>query len=81
MDQDNLNDILPSDDQSHRRSFGGLGKGPAALLLAAGLLIGGGIGGFVVANAASSSLATMARASTTAAASHPCPNMGGSTAN
>ena len=51
MDQDNFTDAPPSEDQSHRRSFGGLGRGPAALLLAAGLLIGGGIGGFVAANA------------------------------
>jgi hypothetical protein len=79
MDQDNFNDTFPSDDQSHRRSFGGLGRGPAALLLAAGLLIGGGIGGFVVANAASSPISTMA--STTPGTSHTCPNMGGSTAN
>ena len=40
MDQDNFTDTLPSDDQSHRRSFGGLGRGPAALLVTAGLLIG-----------------------------------------
>ena len=78
MDQDNFTDALPSDDQSHRRSFGGLGRGPAALLLAAGLLIGGGIGGFVAANAASS-VSTMAV--DTLATSHPCPNMGRSTAN
>ena len=78
MDQDQFPDTPPSDDESHRRSFGGLGRGPAALLLAAGLLIGGGIGGFVVANAASS-VSTMA--SSTPGASHPCPNMGGSTAN
>ena len=74
MDQDNFTDAPQSDDQSHRRSFGGLGRGPVALLLAAGLLIGGGIGGFVVANAASP-------ASIMAATAHPCPNMGGSTAN
>jgi hypothetical protein len=74
MDQGNFTDIPPSEAQSHGRSFGGLGRGPAALLLAAGLLIGGGIGGFVVANAASS-------VSTMASTSHPCPNMGGSTAN
>jgi hypothetical protein len=78
LDQDHVPDTLPYDDHSQRRSFGGLGRGPAALLLAAGLLIGGGIGGFVVANAASS-VTTMA--STTASTSHPCPNMGGSTAN
>jgi hypothetical protein len=69
MDRDSFTDTP----ESRRRSFGGLGRGPAALLLAAGLLIGGGIGGFVVANAASS-------ASTMAATPHPCPNMGGSTA-
>jgi hypothetical protein len=74
MDQDNFTDAPQSDDQSPRSSFGGLGRGPAALLLAAGLLIGGGIGGFVIANAASP-------ASTMAATSHSCPNMGGSTAN
>jgi hypothetical protein len=78
MDQDNFPDTFPSEDQSQRRSFGGLGRGPAALLLAAGLLIGGGIGGFAVANAASPA-ATMA--STTPGAAHTCPNMGGSTAN
>jgi hypothetical protein len=78
MDQDNFNDTLPSDDQSHRRSFGGIGRGPVALLLAAGLLIGGGVGGFVVASAAPS-VTTMA--SHTPGTSSPCPNMGGSTTN
>ena len=78
MDQDNFTDSLPSDDQSHRRSFGGLGRGPAALLLTAGLLIGGGIGGFVAAHAGSS---VTPMASTTAATTHPCPLTGGSTAN
>jgi hypothetical protein len=77
MDQDNFTDVPPSEDQSHRRSFGGIGRGPAALLLAAGLLIGGGIGGFVVANA--SSVSTLA--STTAGTAHNCPNLGGTTAN
>jgi hypothetical protein len=77
MDQDNFTDDSPSEDQSHRRSFGGLGRGPAALLLAAGLLIGGGIGGFVAANAGST-VSTLA--STTPGSSHPCPHMGGSTA-
>jgi hypothetical protein len=76
MDQDNFTDIPSSDDQSHRRSFGGLGRGPAALLLAAGLLIGGGIGGFIAANAAST-VSTMA---STTPATHPCPAMGHSTA-
>jgi len=70
MHQDNFTDTLSSEDQPHR--------GPAALLLTAGLLIGGGIGGFVVANAATS-VTTMA--SSTPGASHPCPNMGTSTAN
>ena len=79
MDQDNFTDTLSSDDQPHRRSFGGLGRGPAALLLAAGLLIGGGIGGFVVANAASRDSNGSRRASP--ATSHPCPNMGKTTAN
>jgi hypothetical protein len=80
MHQDNDTDTLPSDDQSPRRSFGGLGRGPAALLLAAGLLIGGGVGGFVVATNArvTTSVTTMASSQ---AASHPCPNMGKSTAN
>ena len=78
MDQDNFTDTLPSDDQSHRRSFGGLGRGPAVLLVTAGLLIGGGIGGFVAANAASS-VTTMA--STMPATTHPCPNTGSSTVN
>jgi hypothetical protein len=78
MDQDTVTDSVPSDDQPHRRSFGGLGRGPAALLLAAGLLIGGGIGGFVVANA-SSPVSTLA--SSTAAPSHACTNAGGTTAN
>ncbi len=77
MDQDNFTDALPPDDR-HRRSFGGLGRGPAALLLAAGLLIGGGIGGFVVANA-SSPISTLA--SSTPGTSHTCPNMGHTTAN
>jgi hypothetical protein len=78
MDQDNFPYTPPSDGQSRRRSFGGLGRGPAALLLTVGLLIGGGVGGFVVANASSS--ATPA-ASAGSGGSHPCPNMGGSTKN
>jgi hypothetical protein len=78
MDQDTFTDALAPDDQSQRRSFGGLGRGPVALLVTAGLLIGGGIGGFVAANAASSA-STMA--SNTLVVSHTCPNMGGSTAN
>jgi hypothetical protein len=78
MDQDNVADTPPSDDQSPRRAFGGIGRGPAALLLAAGLLIGGGVGGFMVANAASP-VTTMA--SNTPGAAHTCPNMGGTTAN
>ena len=77
MDQDDFADTLPPEDQSHRRSFGGLGRGPAALLLAAGLLIGGGIGGFVAANAGTT-VSTLA--STTPGTSHPCPHSGGSTA-
>jgi hypothetical protein len=77
MDLDNFTDVSPSDGQSHRRSFGGLGRGPAALLLAAGLLIGGGIGGFVAANAGTT-VSTLA--STTPGTSHPCPHSGGSTA-
>ena len=78
MNQDDFADTLPPDDQPQRRSFGGLGRGPAALLLAAGLLIGGGISGFVVANA-SSPVSTLA--STTQAASHSCHSTGGTTAN
>jgi hypothetical protein len=78
MDQDDFADTLPPDDESPRRSFGGLGRGPAALLLAAGLLIGGGIGGFVVANA-SSPVSTLV--STTQAASHSCHSTGGTIAN
>jgi hypothetical protein len=77
MDQDNYTDVSPSEDQSHRRSFGGLGRGPVALLLAAGVLIGGGIGGFVAANAGS---AVSTLASTTPGTSHACPHTGGSTA-
>ncbi len=77
MDQDNYTDVSPSEDQSHRRSFGGLDRGPVALLLAAGVLIGGGIGGFVGANAGSS-VSTLA--STTPGTSHACPHTGGSTA-
>ncbi len=77
MDQDNFTDDSPSETQSHRRSFGGLGRGPAALLLAAGLLIGGGIGGFVAANAGTT-ISTLASA--TPGTSHPCPHTGGSTA-
>ena len=77
MDQDNFTDVSPSEDQSHRRSFGELGRGPAALLLAAGLLIGGGIGGFVAANAGTT-VSTLA--STTPGTSYPCPHTGGSTA-
>jgi hypothetical protein len=75
MDQDNFSYTPPSAGQTPRRSFGGLGRGPAALLLTAGLLIGGGVGGFVVANAASSSTPMP---SASAGGSHPCPNMGGS---
>jgi len=78
MDQDTFTNTPPSDGHSHRRSFGGLGRGPAALLLTAGLLIGGGVGGFVVANAASSATPMPSAGS---GGSHPCPNMGGSTAN
>ncbi|HVC05000.1 MAG TPA: hypothetical protein VND88_10025 [Candidatus Acidoferrales bacterium] len=78
MDQDDFAYIPPSGGQSRRRSFGGLGRGPAALLLTAGLLIGGGIGGFVVANAASTATPPAHAGS---GGSHPCPNMGGSTAN
>jgi hypothetical protein len=80
MHQDNFTDTLSSGDQPPRRSFGGLGRGPAALLLAAGLLIGGGIGGFVAASAAHAvpSYATMASST---GGSHPCPNMGKSTPN
>ena len=78
MDQDNFTDALPPDDQSQRRSFGGLGRGPAALLVTAGLLIGGGIGGFVASSAASSA-STMT--SNTLTTSHACPSMGGSIAN
>jgi hypothetical protein len=70
MDQD-----TPLDDEPRRRSFGGLGRGPAALLLTAGLLIGGGVGGFVVANAASAPTASPSAGSMT----HPCPNMGSTT--
>jgi hypothetical protein len=76
MDQDSPSYVPPSDDQPHRRSFGGLGRGPAALLLTAGLLIGGGVGGFVVANAAAT---VTPSPSAGAGASHPCPNMGWST--
>jgi hypothetical protein len=78
MDQDDFTDTVGSDDQLHRRSFGGLGRGPAALLLAAGLLIGGGVGGFIHANA-SSPISTYA--SSTPATSHTCPTTGGTTAN
>jgi hypothetical protein len=79
MQQDNYPDTLSSEDQPQRRSFGGLGRGPAALLLTAGLLIGGGTGGFVANSAAHAvpSVTTMS----SPAASHPCPNMGKSTAN
>jgi hypothetical protein len=73
MDRDSSLYTPPSDDQSQRRSFGGLGRWPAALLLTGGLLIGGGVGGFVVANAASASSASHSAASGT---SHPCPKMG-----
>jgi hypothetical protein len=73
MDRDNFPHTPPSDDQSQRRSFGGLGRWPAALLLTGGLLIGGGVGGFVVASAASAPTAAPSAGSGT---SHPCPNMG-----
>jgi len=76
MDQDSPSYVPPSDHQTHRRSFGGLGRGPAALLLTAGLLIGGGVGGFVVANAATT---VTPSPSAGAGTSHPCPNMGWST--
>jgi hypothetical protein len=75
MDQDDFSHTPPAAGPTRRRSFGGLGRGPAALLLTAGLLIGGGVGGFVVANAASPST-PMPSAGT--GGSHPCPNMGGS---
>ena len=75
MNQDDFSYTPPPAGPAPRRSFGGLGRGPAALLLTAGLLIGGGVGGFVVANAASSST-PMPSAGT--GGSHPCPNMGGS---
>lgn len=75
MDQDNSLYTLPSDDQSHRRSFGGLGRWPAALLLAGGLLIGGGVGGFVVASAAAAPTASPSAGTGTA---HACPHTGGS---
>jgi hypothetical protein len=75
MDQDDFSHAPPSAGPTRRRSFGGLGRGPAALLLTAGLLIGGGVGGFVVASAASPST-PMPSAGT--GGSHPCPNMGGS---
>jgi hypothetical protein len=78
MDHDNSANTPPSDTESRRRSFGGLGRGPAALLLTVGLLIGGGVGGFVVANAASPATPAPHAGS---GGSHPCPNMGGSTAN
>jgi hypothetical protein len=81
MHQDNFTDTLSSGDQPQRRSFGGLGRGPAALLVTAGLLIGGGIGGFVAANAAHTAPSVTTLASSMPAASHPCPNMGNSTAN
>ncbi|MGA7988548.1 MAG: hypothetical protein WCB51_09145 [Candidatus Dormiibacterota bacterium] len=75
MDQDDFSTTPPSAVPAPRRSFGGLGRGPAALLLTTGLLIGGGVGGFVVANAASSST-PMPSPGTGGA--HPCPHMGGS---
>ncbi len=81
MHQDNFTDALSSEDQPPRRSFGGLGRGPAALLVTAGLLIGGGVGGFVAANAAKSVPAVTTMASSSQATTHPCPNMGNSTAN
>ena len=77
MDQDTFPDALPSEDEPRRRSFGGLGRGPAALLLAAGLLIGGGVGGFVVASAASTVSPSAAASPGT---THHCPNAGASTA-
>ncbi len=77
MDQDQITDTPASDDQSRRRSFGGLGRGPAALLLAAGLLIGGGVSGFIVANAASPAVPSPMP---TGGAAHHCPNMGGTKA-
>jgi hypothetical protein len=77
MDQDQFTDTPASDDQSRRRSFGGLGRGPAALLLAAGLLIGGGVSGFVVANAASPAASSPMPSG---GASHHCPNMCGTKA-
>ena len=78
MDQDTFTDALAPDDQTQRRSFGGLGRGPVALLVAAGLLIVGGIGGFVASSTASS-VSTMA--SHTLTTSHTCPSMGRATAN
>ena len=57
------------------RTFGGLGKARAAILLAAGLVLGGGIGGYVIASAAASPSAP-ASPSPSAGATHPCPHMG-----
>ena len=59
------------------RTFGGLGKARAAILLAAGLILGGGIGGFVIASAATSpSPSATSSPSPSAGTTHPCPNMG-----
>lgn len=77
MDHDDVTETLPSDEPS-RRAFAGIGRGPAALLVAAGLLIGGGTSVFMIANA-SSTVTTLA--SSTPGASHTCPAVGRSTAN
>jgi hypothetical protein len=73
MDQDSSPDVLPSDDETRRRSFGGLGRGPAALLLAGTLLIGGGVTSFVVASAASPAAPSQSASLT---ATHHCANAG-----
>jgi hypothetical protein len=81
MHQDNFTDTLSSEDQPQRRSFGGLGRGPVALLITAGLLIGGGVGSFVAASATSAAPSVTTMSSQALAATHPCQNMGKTTAN
>jgi hypothetical protein len=68
--------------QGERRALGGLGRLPAALIVAGGLMIGGGIGGFVMASAASTPPPTASPSSpgTTPSTPHHCTHMpGGST--
>jgi hypothetical protein len=66
-----------------KRPFGGIGRIPAALLVAGGLMVGDGIGGFVIANAATTPSATATPGpshsdTTPTMPNRHCTHMGGS---